>query len=410
MSTFFGGTNQSCQIEDYLSSMVDDDSNFYLTSSNRREENNTNERRRGRNQSVQRTETNVVLEQIQWPVRYSSLSKYEVRFSDLDFYGPLGSGAFSDVYLGRYQQKPCAIKKLRNPFCPTTQRNFMRELQNLSISCHHSNIVSLIGYTITPQLCIILDYCPGGTLSSLLHNGGAASSSQKTSRLHESLLLRDALTIALHVARACEFLHAKDIIHRDITSENILLASNGSVCLADFGVSRNLTDEPAPNLTVVVQPTTLKKLTPTGHPRFRAPEVTLMLPYTKAADVFSFGVCLWELLTLKKPYAGLSAREAAEKCARGFRLPTNSPHIPLTLKHLLDECLSFDVSKRPTFGDIVQRLTAMLNLIKFAEKTFSKRKQPSFGKTKKQMFETTSKNNHQRKRQKTKHTSSLLVK
>lgn len=100
-------------------------------------------------------------------------------------------------------------------------------------------------------------------------------------------------TILMYIAQitlAIMVMHAKNILHRDIKTQNIFICSNGTLKLGDFGISRELESNDA------------KAGTSCGTPLFMPPEVCTGKPYDHKADVWAVGVILYELITLKNPF------------------------------------------------------------------------------------------------------------
>lgn len=98
------------------------------------------------------------------------------------------------------------------------------------------------------------------------------------------------------------------------------------------------------------------------------------LPYNHKADVYSFGIILWEIIAAKKPFDGLNRDQFYERVVHGGERPPLNKKWPQELSQLLTECWSEDIEKRPTFSAIVRRLDAMLA----QEKGGSEKKKSSF--------------------------------
>ena len=98
----------------------------------------------------------------------------------------------------------------------------------------------------------------------------------------------------------------------------------------------------------------------TGSLRYMAPEVAEGLPYNSSADVYSFGIILWELNSSKKPFEGLNRDLFYERIVHGGERPPLNRKWPRELSNLMSECWDADLHNRPTFHDIVRRLDAML--------------------------------------------------
>jgi serine/threonine protein kinase len=98
----------------------------------------------------------------------------------------------------------------------------------------------------------------------------------------------------------------------------------------------------------------------TGSLRYMAPEVADGLPYNYSADVYSFGIILWELVSTKKPYEGLTRELFYERVVHGGERPPLGRKWPPELTSLMIECWDADMVNRPKFRDIVKRLDAIL--------------------------------------------------
>jgi len=137
------------------------------------------------------------------------------------------------------------------------------------------------------------------------------------------------------------YLHSQNIIHRDLKPENILLTQNNRVKISDFGISvRNLGQE----LTAE-----------TGTYRYMAPEVIRHESYSSDADVYSFGICLWQLITREIPFKTMTPLQAAYAVAQGHR-PEIPSFVPPPLQELIMACWDEDSSQRPCFTFIAQTL------------------------------------------------------
>lgn len=256
---------------------------------------------------------------------------WEIDASLLAFESKLASGANSDLYKGIFCGQDVAVKVIRPEYQnKNNQDEFAQEI-NIMRNLHHDNIVQFIGAcTKAPNLCIVTEYVSGGSLFDILRKqkGG--------------LDLQHLLAVAIHVSKGMSYLHQKSIIHRDLKAANILLNENGVVKVADFGVAR------------VTRPGVMTA--ETGTYRWMAPEVIEHRPYDHKADVFSFGILLWELLTGKVPYENLTPLQAAVGVVqKGLR-----PEIPNgthpKLVYLIQKCWQREPSPRPEFSEIQQFL------------------------------------------------------
>jgi len=160
------------------------------------------------------------------------------------------------------------------------------------------------------------------------------------------------LQVALDTARGMTFLHLGRIIHRDLKSPNLLLDAKYRVKVADFGLAR----------TKAINTMTGQ----CGTFQWMAPEVIGSNHYTEKADVFSFGIILWELVARQVPYAGMNAVQVSvQVMAKGLR-PEIPPRCPAAYSHLIQECWDTDPNKRPSFTDVVKRLEQFTRDLKAA--------------------------------------------
>ncbi|XP_030768631.1 serine/threonine-protein kinase TNNI3K isoform X4 [Rhinopithecus roxellana] len=270
-------------------------------------------------------------------------SHFHLQLSEIEFHEIIGSGSFGKVYKGRCRNKIVAIKRYRaNTYCSKSDVDmFCREV---SILCqlNHPCVIQFVGACLNDpsQFAIVTQYISGGSLFSLLHE-------QK-----RILDLQSKLIIAVDVAKGMEYLHnlTQPIIHRDLNSHNILLYEDGHAVVADFGESRFLQSLDEDNMTK--QP---------GNLRWMAPEVfTQCTRYTIKADVFSYALCLWEILTGEIPFAHLKPAAAAADMAYHHIRPPIGYSIPKPVSSLLIRGWNACPEGRPEFSEVVTKLEECL--------------------------------------------------
>jgi len=258
----------------------------------------------------------------------------------------LGRGAFADVWLARYRGGFVAVKQLRSNGHSCVRQVFAREVRNL----RHSKcpaVVRLLGVCTKPHHCLVLEFMQGGSLADHIRARCAP------------LSMHEVLGISLDVCVGMAHVHSQDVIHRDLTSENILLEGTvqnlRSAVVADFGVSRRFCGGYGPT-----------RMTPTGHPHYTAPEVARREPYSTSADVFSFGLVLWEMLMGKLVFSGHTWLESTwlKRQCRGFHqldeldeVQHTWPHsVAAQLRKLVHSCLHCSPEMRPTFASLVSSI------------------------------------------------------
>eukprot|EP00002_Diphylleia_rotans_P020743 TRINITY_DN4029_c0_g1_i1.p1 TRINITY_DN4029_c0_g1~~TRINITY_DN4029_c0_g1_i1.p1 ORF type:complete len:770 (-),score=118.04 TRINITY_DN4029_c0_g1_i1:334-2643(-) len=267
----------------------------------------------------------------------------EVGLNEIQFSDCIGQGEFSEVYKAKWRGTIVAVKKWRlireNRRADVTEQDiadFKREISILN-NVRHPNIVLFMGAsTTTSDLCIITEYLPRGTLFHLL----ADSSTPLSMKLR--------MKMGLNVAMGCCYLHERNppIWHRDMKTLNLLVDNNYVVKIADFGLAKIKNRSSFAN-------------TFCGTPAWMAPEV-LKKVYTEKADIYSFGVILWELLTRKKPFFNMNPLQIVYAVERGERPGEIPPDSPSDIVDLIDDCLLHDYEKRPSFRQIISQFGIIL--------------------------------------------------
>ncbi|XP_043724801.1 serine/threonine-protein kinase STY13-like isoform X1 [Telopea speciosissima] len=259
----------------------------------------------------------------------------------------IGEGAHGKVYQGRYRDQVIAVKVLNSGSTPEEKAklegHFIREVTMMS-RVKHENLVKFIGACKDPMV-IATELLPGMSLRKYLF-----------SIRPKQLDLCVAIGFALDIARAMDCLHANGIIHRDLKPDNLLLTENQkSVKLADFGLARE-------------ESVTEMMTAETGTYRWMAPElystVTLRQGekkhYNNKVDVYSFGIVLWELLTNRMPFEGMSNLQAAYAAAFKHVRPSLPEDLPPDLAFIIQSCWVEDPNVRPSFNQIIRMLNAFL--------------------------------------------------
>ncbi|CAM9666824.1 unnamed protein product, partial [Ascophyllum nodosum] len=250
---------------------------------------------------------------------------------DVDIGPQIGQGAFSKVYLGRYLGELVAVKKQARREADL-EAYLMRELAVLK-HFQHENLLQYVGASnaesVEPgglgHVFIVTELACGGDLLALLLSEGEVGWKLRVS------ILTDA-------ARALEFLHRKSLIHRDIKSPNILLDSRNRCKIADFGMARQI----GTDMTVV------------GTDAYMAPELMFDNPYGTSADMFSFGIVLWEAIYRQKAGADeFIERRMADQFELDVQtLQEDAPtDASPSLVALAAQLIEYDPDQRPTAED-----------------------------------------------------------
>ncbi|KAL9395159.1 hypothetical protein Peur_014444 [Populus x canadensis] len=281
-----------------------------------------------------------------------SIDVWEIDVQQLTYGKKIANGSSGVLYKGTFCSQDVAIKVLRGEHLNNKRQSEFDQEVFIMRKVRHKNVVKFIGAcTRPPSLCIITEFMSGGSMYDFLHK-------QK-----ESLSLQSLLRVAIDVSKGMHCLHQNNIVHRDLKSANLLMDENGVAKVADFGVAR-------------VQDQTGVMTAETGTYRWMAPEVIEHKPYDHKADVFSFGIVLWELLTGKLPYEHLSPLQAAVGVVQQGLRPSIPSHSHPKLAELLERCWQQDPSLRPDFSEILQLLQQIDRMVAEERQDKQKGKSP----------------------------------
>lgn len=194
----------------------------------------------------------------------------------------------------------------------------------------HPNVVCFIDafFDETPEkvLKIVLEFMDGGALTTILDR----------TKLDEP----EIAAISYEVLKGLDFLHDRNIIHRDIKSDNILLDTNGSVKIADLGYSSNVEINE-------------KRKTSAGTPYWMSPEIVNNHPYDKKTDIWSFGILLIELIQGQPPYYDQEPIHAVLTIiAEGRPDIENFDKLSKQLQDILDRCLVVESVNRASSTEL----------------------------------------------------------
>eukprot|EP00170_Pyropia_yezoensis_P005904 contig_24048_g5922 len=274
--------------------------------------------------------------------------QWAVDFKSLVFGPRIGAGGFGEVYkckLDRTMVAAKTLQKVEDDDPHAVMAEFMVEMKLMSM-LEHPNVVTFLGACIHhPNLAIILEFMPGGSLYRAIHR-------RRRNNLGPFPLLK-TLWIAFGVAKGLDYLHSQYpvVIHRDCKSPNILLGTNvREVKITDFGLSR-------------LRVSSYVNTGPGGTPEWMAPELLRQDPFDEQSDVFSFGVILWELVMCEKPWRDDHPMQVVFRVgSRGEKLqiPPPSPTSPEVcipeLREMIIACMRDEPSRRPKTPDLVRRL------------------------------------------------------
>ncbi|XP_028098066.1 LEAF RUST 10 DISEASE-RESISTANCE LOCUS RECEPTOR-LIKE PROTEIN KINASE-like 1.2 isoform X5 [Camellia sinensis] len=234
-------------------------------------------------------------------------------------------------------------------------RQFMNEIEILT-RLRHRNLVTLYGCTsrLSRELLLVYEYIPNGTVADHIHGDRAKD---------RPLVWSIRMSIAIETASALTYLHASDIIHRDVKTNNILLDNNFCVKVADFGLSRLFPND-----------VTHVSTAPQGTPGYVDPEYHQCYQLTDKSDVYSFGVVLIELISSMTAVdisrhrheinlANLAINRIQHRAfnelidpSLGFESDSSIERMTTMVAEVAFQCLQLEKEMRPTMEEVLRAL------------------------------------------------------
>nr|AMM42818.1 LRR-RLK [Vernicia fordii] len=288
--------------------------------------------------------------------------EWEIDLSKLDIRHVVAHGTYGTVYRGTYDDQDVAVKLLdwgEDGIATTTETAALRASFQQEVAVWHKldhpNVTKFVGASMgTSNLkvpikdsdgqesfpsracCVVVDYLAGGTLKQYLIRNR-----------RKKLAYKVVIQLALDLSRGLSYLHSKKIVHRDVKTENMLLDTHRTLKIADFGVARVEAQNP-------------RDMTgETGTLGYMAPEVLDGKPYNRRCDVYSFGICLWEIYCCDMPYPDLSFADVSSAVVRQNLRPEIPRCCPSSLAGIMRKCWDANPEKRPEMSEVVRMLEAI---------------------------------------------------
>nr|XP_039250024.1 ephrin type-A receptor 5-like isoform X1 [Styela clava] len=263
----------------------------------------------------------------------------EIEFTDIKIEKVIGQGEFGEVCKGKLTEgkksSVVAVKRLKRGATLIDQTNLLREACTMA-QFRDPNILQLKGVvTKTVPTMIISEFMENGSLDRfLMANRGQFSVLQLVNMLHG-------------ISSGMRYLSDMQYVHRDLAARNILVGDDYVCKVSDFGLSRNLENDPHATYTTQGGKIPI---------RWTAPECFRYRRFTSASDVWSYGIVMWEVMSYgEKPYWDMTNEHVTESIEDGFRLPAPQD-CPQVLHRLMLDCWSNDAAARPTFREIFIRM------------------------------------------------------
>jgi serine/threonine-protein kinase len=261
------------------------------------------------------------------------------RLGSYEILGALGAGGMGEVYRATDTKlkREVAIKVLPEAFARDEERmkRFEREAQVLA-SLNHPNVASIYGVEEANGMrALVLELVEGPTLAERIASG--------------RIPLDEALRIASQIVHGLEAAHERAVIHRDLKPANVKLTKDGDVKILDFGLAKALEVDPLPveesNSPTLTRATQVGVLL--GTAAYMSPEQAKGKPADRRADMWSFGVVLYEMLTGRRAFDGDDVSETlAQVLMKEPDWTALPPGLPSRVRELLARCLTKDPKQR----------------------------------------------------------------
>ncbi|XP_055131206.1 proto-oncogene tyrosine-protein kinase receptor Ret isoform X14 [Symphalangus syndactylus] len=294
--------------------------------------------------------------------------KWEFPRKNLVLGKTLGEGEFGKVVKatafrlkGRAGYTTVAVKMLKENASPSELRDLLSEF-NLLKQVNHPHVIKLYGACSQDgPLLLIVEYAKYGSLRGFLResrkvgpgylgSGGSRNSSSLDHPDERALTMGDLISFAWQISRGMQYLAEMKLVHRDLAARNILVAEGRKMKISDFGLSRDVYEEDS----------YVKRSKGRIPVKWMAIESLFDHIYTTQSDVWSFGVLLWEIVTLGgNPYPGIPPERLFNLLKTGHRMerPDNCSE---EMYRLMLQCWKQEPDKRPVFADISKDLEKMM--------------------------------------------------
>lgn len=294
--------------------------------------------------------------------------KWEFPRKNLVLGKTLGEGEFGKVVeatafrlKGKAGYTTVAVKMLKENASPNELRDLLSEF-NLLKQVNHPNVIKLYGACSQDgPLLLIVEYAKYGSLRCFLRDsrkagpgyvgsGGSRGSSYLDNPDERALTMGDLISFAWQISRGMRYLAEMKLVHRDLAARNVLVAEGRKMKISDFGLSRDVYEEDS----------YVKRSKGRIPVKWMAIESLFDHIYTTQSDVWSFGVLLWEIVTLGgNPYPGIPPERLFNLLKTGYRMerPDNCSE---EMYSLMLQCWKQEPDKRPVFADISKDLEKMM--------------------------------------------------
>eukprot|EP00026_Physarum_polycephalum_P006170 Phypoly_transcript_06211.p1 GENE.Phypoly_transcript_06211~~Phypoly_transcript_06211.p1 ORF type:complete len:603 (-),score=87.25 Phypoly_transcript_06211:16-1776(-) len=266
-----------------------------------------------------------------------STNKWVINYEELQLAEKIGAGTLGEARAAILRGEKVAVKELVKQKLSDVDTIDLRAESALLYALLHENVLRFKGVCLKePHICIVTEFMDKGSLSKVLYGPGVTPVSWDIRKQ----MIRD-------IVSGMVYLHSKGILHRDIKSCNMLVNYNWRVKVADFGFSRLKAEN--------------QTMTQCGNVAWTAPEIFEDAPYSEQADVYSFGIILWELVYTSKPWAGFHSMRITQYVTGGKRpsISSTPPNTPALIMSLMELCWAQEPHLRPSFATILRELESL---------------------------------------------------
>lgn len=276
-----------------------------------------------------------------------TLGEWCIPYNDLEFKECLVHGINGDIFRGQWHGEVLIYK-----FDQSTDTEVQQFLEEVAQLCmiRHENILLFMGACIEPpHLAIITSMRKGPSLHEQIH------------LKRHTLPMHTKFSIVRQVAQGMSYLHAKGILHRKLSSRNIILESRVKICIMDQAVVDRTQDRPDFGCTprgylCYLSPELMQSV------RVEPPRLLCVATCTRESDVYSFGTLLYEILTESYPFTCLPTHSIIWQIGVGKHATVNEVKCTSSIRTLLLECWETNPTHRPSFSYINRQLQENVSL------------------------------------------------
>ena len=282
-------------------------------------------------------------------------TQFEIDLHKFDKGKRIGRGAFSFVYSiqERETKNIYAAKVIECDSDDNKRKTIIDREIRIMMSINHPTMIKFIGYSLSDfdqenNPVLIMELAQNGSLSSILKKVYEGNIPEYYNNTMRQILI-------FGIARAMKYLHDRNIIHRDLKPKNILINEYYEPMITDFGLSKFVDIDHSQSQSIHE-----------GTQFYKAPEIIKKEPYGRKADVYSFAIILFEIINGSVPYPEFDGDKYSDyhfnkKIIDENYRPQFKEGIKDSFKKLIEQCWSTDPDDRPSFQEIMKKLSIRIN-------------------------------------------------